>query len=71
MPHPTMNKRISRYKYQSWLVPGWFTLTDHEMFVAINTIQEKFAISGNLLEIGTFVVSLEHFFHYSHHLRRQ
>lgn len=54
MPHPTKSKRISRYKYQSWIVPGWFTLTDHEMFVAINSIQEKFAISGNLLEIGTF-----------------
>jgi hypothetical protein len=54
MPHPTKKMRISRYKYQSWRVPGWFTLTDHEMFVAINAIQEKFAISGNILEIGTF-----------------
>ena len=54
MPHPKTNKRIGRYKYRSWVVPGWFTLTDHEMFVAINAIQEKFEISGNLLEIGTF-----------------
>ena len=54
MPHPKMNTRIRRYRYQSWVIPGWFTLTDHEMFVAINTIQEKFSISGNLLEIGTF-----------------
>ncbi len=54
MAHPTKNKRISRYKYQSWIVPGWFTLTDHELFVAISSIQDKFAISGNLLEIGTF-----------------
>ena len=54
MPDPKMNKRIRRYKYRSWVIPGWFTLTDHEVFVAINTIQEKFSISGNLLEIGTF-----------------
>lgn len=54
MPHPKANKRVRRYKYRSWLVPGWFTLTDHEMFVAINTIQTKLAIPGNLLEIGTF-----------------
>jgi hypothetical protein len=54
VPHPKMNKRIKRYKCRSWVIPGWFTLTDHEVFVAINAIQEKFSISGNLLEIGTF-----------------
>jgi len=52
--HPKIKKRIRRYKYRSWVVPGWFTLTDHEVFIAMNTIQEKLAISGNLLEIGTF-----------------
>ncbi len=54
MPDPKMNKRIRKYKYRSWAIPGWFTLTDHEVFVAINAIQKKFSISGNLLEIGTF-----------------
>jgi hypothetical protein len=54
MLDPKIKKRITKYKYQSWVVPGWFTLTDYEMFVAINTVQEKFAVSGNLLEIGTF-----------------
>jgi hypothetical protein len=54
VPHPKMTKQTRRYKYRSWAIPGWFTLIDHEVFVAINTIQKKLAISGNFLEIGTF-----------------